>query len=174
MKAIPQEPVPDVVAGCLEACRRCGAAVAAIVEQNPSAFPSVSPHLRHCIDHFGLLLDGWRSGSVDYDARPRDRRLEQDPRSMREALDAITGALAALRTGDLTSPVTVTQSAAPGRPPLSLPSRLDRELVFLSGHTVHHIAIMVFAARATGVELPSWLAVAYSTEAHRESLAMNR
>jgi hypothetical protein len=38
---------------------------------------------------------------------------------------------------------------------------------------VHHIAIMVFAAREAGVELPSRLAVAYSTEAHRESVAMN-
>jgi len=92
---------------------------------------------------------------------------------MRDALDAIAGSLAAIRSTDLASPLTATQSAAPGRPPISSPSRLDRELVFLSGHTLHHIAIMVFAARAAGVELPSRLAVAYSTEAHCESLAMN-
>ena len=66
----------------------------------------------------------------------------------------------------------MTQSAAPGRPPSSSPSRLERELVFLSGHTIHHIAIMVLAARAAGVEIPSPLAVAFSTEAHRTSLAM--
>ncbi len=173
MKVIPQEQIPDVVAGCLEACLRCHAVVAAVVEHDPAAFPSVGPHLRHCVDHFGLLLDGWRSGSVDYDARPRDLRLERDPRAMRDALDAIACSLAAIRNGDLASPLTVTQSAAPGRPPMSSPTRLDRELVFLSGHTVHHIAIMVFAARAAGVELPSRLAVAYSTEAHRESFAMN-
>jgi len=173
MIAIPEKRVPDVVAGCLEACLRCHAVVAAVVEQDPAAFPSVGPHLRHCVDHFGLLLDGWRSGSVDYDARPRDLRLERDPRAMRDALDAIAGSLGAIRSADLTSPVTVTLSAAPGRPSLASPSRLDRELVFLSGHTVHHIAIMVFAARAAGVELPSRLAVAYSTEAHRESFAMN-
>lgn len=173
MNAIPQARVPDVVAGCLEACLRCHAVVAAVVDHDPAVFPSVGPHLRHCVDHFHLLLDGWRSGFVDYDARPRDLRLERDPRAVREALDAIAGSLAAIRNGDLTSPLTVTQSAAPGRPPLSSPSRLDRELVFLSGHTVHHIAIMVLAARAAGVEIPSRLAVAYSTEAHRESLAMN-
>jgi uncharacterized damage-inducible protein DinB len=172
MRAIPQHLVPDVVAGCLEACRRCGAVVDAIVDQDASAFPSVGPHLRHCIDHFRLLLDGWESGSVDYDARPRDSRLETDPRAVRDALDAIAGSLAAIDPGDLVREVKVTQSAAPGRPPLASPSRLERELVFLSGHTIHHIAIMLLAARAVGVEVPSWLAIAYSTEAHREALAM--
>jgi hypothetical protein len=68
--------------------------------------------------------------------------------------------------------LTVIQSAAPGRPPASSPSRLERELVFLSGHTIHHIAIMVIAARAAGVEIPLHLAVAYSTQAHRESYAV--
>lgn len=173
MKVSPRERVPDVVAGCLEACLRCQAVVAAVVDQAPAAFPAVGPHLRHCVDHFELLLDGWRSGSVDYDARPRDARLERDPRAMRDALDVIAGSLAEIRSADLTSPLTVTQTAVPGRPALSSPSRLDRELVFLSGHTVHHIAIMVFAAREAGVEIPSRIAVAYSTEAHRESVAMN-
>jgi hypothetical protein len=47
-------------------------------------------------------------------------------------------------------------------------------LAFLSGHTIHHIAIMVHAARAAGVEIPTRLAVAFSTEAQRDALAMNR
>jgi len=172
MNAIPQELVPAVVTGCIEACRRCEAVVAAVIDQDPEAFPAVGPHLRHCIDHFRLLLDGWRSGSVDYDARPRDLDLEGDPRAVSEALEAIAGSLATIRGDDLPSNLTVTQSAASRRPPLSSPSCLERELVFLSGHTIHHIAIMVLAARAAGVDVPSRLAVAYSTEAHRESLAM--
>ena len=166
--------VPDAVAGCLDACRRCESVVDAVVDQDLAAFPSVGPHLRHCVDHFRLLLDGWRSGSVNYDARPRDVLLEQDPEAVRGALAGIAGSLAEIENADLLKELTVTQSAAPGRPPLSLPSRLERELVFLSGHTIHHLAIMLLAAQAAGVLLPSRLTVAYSTEAHRESLAMNR
>jgi uncharacterized damage-inducible protein DinB len=127
--------------------------------------------LRHCIEHFRLLLDGWRSRSVDYDARSRDASAERDPRVVRRALEEIECALAAIGSDELSSELVVTQSAAPGRPPVASPSRLDRELVFLSGHTIHHIAIMVLAARAAGVEVPSRLAVAYSTEYHRESAA---
>ena len=174
MNAKSPEIVPDAVAGCLEACRRCELVVAAVVEQDPKAFPSVGPHLRHCVDHFRLFLDGWRSGSVDYDARPRDARLEQDPEAVRGALANIAESLAGIRNADLFNELTVTQSAASGRPPLASPSRVERELVFLSGHTIHHIAIMLLAAREAGVELPSRFAVAFSTAAHRDSLAMNR
>jgi hypothetical protein len=172
MKAASPERVPDVVSGCLEACRRCEAVVASVVGQAPAAFPAVGPHLRHCVDHFSLLLEGWRSGVVDYDARPRDPRLEQDPLAISEALNRIASSLGTIGHADLPSELTVSQSVAPGRPPASSASRLERELVFLSGHTIHHIAIMVLAARAAGVEVPSQLAVAYSTEAHRESFAV--
>jgi len=171
-KADSPERALDVVTGCLEACRRCEAVVASVVEQGPSAFSTVGPHLRHCVDHFIQLLEGWRSGLVDYDARLRDRRLEQDPRAVTAALDRIASLLRAIGRDDLSRELTVTQSAAPGRPPASSVSRLERELVFLSGHTIHHIAIMVLAARAVGVEVPARLAVAYSTEGYRESLAV--
>jgi hypothetical protein len=172
MESNPTERLPDVLTGCLEACRRCEAVVASVINQDPAAFPAVGPHLRHCVDHFHLLLDGWRTGSVNYDARPRDPRLEEDPAAIGHALDGIAGSLASLRTDDLARSLTVIQSAAPGRPPVSSPTRLDRELAFLSGHTIHHIAIMVLAAKAAGVEIPPKLAVAYSTEHYREPLAM--
>ncbi len=170
MSAAPAEHVPDVVIGCLEACRRCDTVVDVVVDRDPAAYAAVGPHLRHCVDHFRLLLDGWRAGSVDYDARARDRRLELDPSAVRRALAEIAAELSVICENDLLRPLTVTQSAAPGRPQLSSPSRLDRELAFLSGHTIHHIAIMAFAARAAGIVIPAELGAAFSTAAHRETL----
>ena len=173
MSAASETQVPDAVAGCLEACRRCEAVVAAVIDLHPGAFSAVGPHLRHCVDHFNVLLDGWRSGFVDYDARSRDPRLERDPRAVLTALLDITGTLSTIGRENLDDELVVSQSAAPGRPPASSPTRLERELLFLSGHAIHHIAIMVLAASATGVAIPSELAVAYSTAGHRESLAVN-
>lgn len=174
MNATSSSRAPDVVEGCLEACRRCDAVVASVVAQNAAAYAAVGPHLRHCLDHFRLLLDGWRDGAVDYDARPRDPRTERDPACAREVLRGIADGLAALGDVDLGRELRVTQSVAPGRPPVPSTSRLERELAFLSSHTIHHIAIMVLAARAAGVTIPAELAVAYSTEAHRSSLAAQR
>jgi hypothetical protein len=170
MNAMPPDRAPDAIEGCLEACRRCDAVIASVIAQNPGAYAAVGPHVRHCLDHFRLLLDGWPTGAVDYDARERDARAERDPVVAREVLRGITGGLAAIRPHDLAREIRVTQSAAPGRPPLASRSRLERELVFLSSHTIHHIAIMVLAARAAGVTVPAELAVAYSTESHRASL----
>lgn len=173
MNAMPPERAPDAIEGCLEACRRCEAVVESVLSQDAAAYSAVGPHLRHCLDHFTLLLDGWKTGAVDYDARARDERAERDPGLAREILRGIARELSAIGPRHLTVEIRVTQSAAPGRPPLASSSRLERELVFLSSHTIHHIAIMVLAARAAGVTVPSDLAVAYSTEAHRASLSAN-
>jgi hypothetical protein len=170
MSSIPPERGLDAVDGCVEACRRCDAVVLSILEQDAAAYAAVGPHLRHCLDHFQLFLEGWGAGGVDYDARPRDPRTERDPGVARGILrDIITG-LAAIGEEDLGRELNVTQSVAPGRPPLVSGSRVGRELAFLSSHTIHHIAIMVLAARTAGVEIPANLAVAYATDAHRVSL----
>ncbi len=173
MRGTPQE-APVAIQGCLEACRRCEAAAVAVVEQDASAYGVVGPHLRHCVEHFELLLDGFRSGQVDYDARPRRRQLERDPAAMLEALRTVATGLSGITASDLARPLTVLQTAAAGKPAVSTPSTLERELVFVSGHAVHHVAIMAFAARERGVTIPADLAVAFSTEAHRDSLAANR
>ena len=174
MSPSPPRVVPDAVAGCLDACRRLESVMDAVLLEDRAVFPLVGPHLRHCVDHFKLFLDGWRSGSVDYDDRYRDLELERNPEAARRALSAIAGSLAGIRIVDFSNALAVTQSAAPGRPPLSSPSRVERELVFLSGHAIHHVAIMLLIARAAGVAIPASLGVAYSTEAHLESLATHR
>lgn len=174
MSSHPPARVHDAVLGCLEACQRCLAVIDEVESIEPSAYPAVGPHLRHCVDHFRLLLAGAASGEVEYDARAREERLERDPGAMRHALRAIGDTLADLSEDDLGRALKVTQSAAPGRAPAAFPSRLDRELVFLSSHTIHHIAIMVLAARAVGVEIPASYAVAFSTEAHRDALVAKR
>ncbi len=156
------------IEGCLDACRRCEA----VVDHAGPAWGVLAPHLRHCIEHFQLLLDGQASGRVDYDARERSELLERSPDAMRQALGNIRDGLRGLSAADLARPLVVVQSAAPGRAPGSYPSFLERELVFVSGHAIHHIAIMALAAAASDVLLPPELAVAFSTEAYRESTVL--
>ena len=58
------------------------------------------------------------------------------------------------------------QTAAAGAEPVTVESNLERELVFLSGHTIHHIAIMALVIRERGVRIPEGLDMAFSTAAH--------
>lgn len=170
MIARPGPEAPDALEGCLESCRRLDAVIGSIVAQDPGAYAAVGPHLRHCLDHFSLLLDGWATGRIDYDDRPRDARLELEPSAARTALLDIVVRLTALTGADLAHEVQISQAAAPGRPPIAAASRLERELMFLSSHTIHHIAIMILSARAAGVAIPRELGIAFSTDVHRASI----
>ena len=154
---------PPAVQGCLEACRRCRELVETIAGQQPDAYAAVGPHMRHCVDHFLCLLRGVDSGAVDYDARARDPRLESEPQHFLNALESVVCQLQSVEASDLGRELRMRQEVGPGSF-REVGTNLERELVFLSGHTIHHIAIMTLLVEARGVELPPGLGVAFSTE----------
>jgi hypothetical protein len=162
--------VPAAVRGCLEACRRCQALLDHVTRSTAAerAYAAIGPHLRHCLDHFTCLLRGLDSGTVDYDGRERDPRLENDPQAYRVALDAIVERLARLEATTITRALWIRQAAAGGGEQVDSASSVERELVFLSGHTVHHLAIMKLLAGMHGVLVPGDLDYAFSTAAYLE------
>jgi hypothetical protein len=154
---------PAVIQGCLEACRRCRELVETIVEHEIRAYEGVGPQLRHCLDHFLCLLRGVDSGVVDYDARDRDPRLEQDPHYFLTIMDSVVRQLQSMDPAVLRRSLSLHQEVAPGGQSGQVDTNMERELAFLSSHTIHHIAIMSLLAEARGVEVPPGLGVAFST-----------
>jgi hypothetical protein len=129
--------------------------------------PAIGPHFRHCIDHYLCLLRGLDSGEVDYDARDRDERIERDPERFREVTTDVIGQLTRLNADSMQRPIRIGQLAAPESEPSYVASTLARELLFLSGHTIHHLAIVSLIARMRGIHIPERVSVAYSTAAYR-------
>ena len=162
---------PAAVRGCLDACRRCRRLLEHVTTSpaSPKAYAAIGPHLRHCVDHFTCLLRGLESGLIDYDERDRDVCLERDPAAFRRALDAIEQQLGQLEPRGIARPVRIRQAAASGGERADSASSLERELVFLSGHTVHHLAIMKMLAATHGILVPGDLDFAFSTEAYLEA-----
>lgn len=162
------------VAGCLEALDRCERLLDRIAasgdEVSCRAHAAVGPHMRHCLDHFVCLFRGLDGGAVDYDDRDRDEQVERDPTTMHGALEDARARLRVLPAGALDRTLTVRQTAAPAGRVAWTPSNVERELLFLSGHTIHHLATMLLIAGEHGIEAPSALGVAYSTEAYNDSL----
>lgn len=160
------------VEGCLEACRRCREVVDRVREAEAAVasatYARVGPHLRHCLDHFRCLFRALDDrGVIDYDARDRDAEVEIDPARFVRELDAVEVRLRKLTAVDLASATEVRQAAAPGGREATSTSNLARELVFLSGHTIHHLAIVRLLCEAGGVAVPEGVTMAYSTEAFR-------
>ena len=158
--------LPSAIQGCLEACSRCRALVDIVATRAaPAATPayrSIGRHLRHCVDHFVCLLTGLDTGIVDYDARDRDARLEQDPSFFLKALASVVRRLEAIDPTTIHRRLTLRQESAPDSRS-QMDTNVERELVFLSGHTIHHLAIMKLLAEGHGVELPEELFMAFST-----------
>lgn len=167
--------LPPAIQGCLEACRRCEALVGLTVPGGSPglAYAAIKQHLRHCVDHYQCFLQSLESGTVDYDARDRSELLAQDPERMQAALASIATKLRAIDPATFTRKLDVVQSASCGTPALTVESNLERELIFLSGHTIHHIAIMAILADRHGVKVPEELSVAFSTAAYLDRMTMD-
>ncbi len=159
------------MAGCIDAVRR-GLELTEHMDDEtytfaPEGHGSVGEHLRHCIDHFDCFFRDAESGTVDYDARSRSREVEVNRAAAQVVLGEILHGLENLSATSFEQSVRVRQTAAPGQPPLETESSINRELVFLSGHMVHHLALMVLIAERTGAAPSTELGVAYSTATFR-------
>jgi uncharacterized damage-inducible protein DinB len=167
---------PPAIEGCLEACRRCRILVDAVTAQDEStsrdAYSAIGPHLRHCLDHFTCFLRGFDSGTVDYDARDRDERQERDPQHFVRELDAIVERLQAIESGATRRTLEVCQEVTPDGRSRTVSSNAERELMFLSSHTIHHIAIMSLLAKGAGMTVPDDLGVAFSTASYMNRTAI--
>jgi len=163
------------VRGCLDACDRCERVVDAITpEMYSGALPgryAIGSHLRHTIEHFQCFLAGVTSGLVDYDARARDEDLERGIDRFREVLSDVRTALIRLDREPLSGQLKVRQIASLDSDPSEFSSTIERELAFLSSHTIHHLALVVHLCRELGVDLPDEISLAFSTAAHRQAAA---
>lgn len=164
----------DAVLGCAEAVGRCLALLddmdGATFVARPGGAASAGEHLRHCLDHFACFERGLADGCIDYDRRDRDPRVESDIERCRARFAAVRDFLVALDAGILPQPIGVRLTAAPGAAPSETGSTVERELAFLSGHTLHHLALAALTLRLSGAERQVD-AAAFSTAAHRDRRA---
>jgi hypothetical protein len=131
----------------------------------------IGAHLRHAVEHFICFIRGLEHGVADYDARDRDESIERDPERFREAIANVCRSMAAFTPEQLRQRIAIRQTAALDSEPSLLESTVERELVFLSSHTIHHLAVVVNLCREQGVDLPEDLALAFSTAAYRQTAA---
>jgi len=126
--------------------------------------------MRHVIEHYLIFLAAVEGGTVvDYDERNRDPRIEQELEFTRETLNSIQTRMGEVCREKLENAVQVCQIPATNAEPLIVHSTVERELVFLSSHTIHHLALMDLLAEIKGAPKSSDRAagVAFSTQDYR-------
>lgn len=133
---------------------------------------TLGQHTRHFIEFYQCLLQQLPSGTVNYDLRLRDARIEQDPGFARQAIEQVKKHLSPLLPAmPLTLAGKVTDS------PQGVPTNVARELIYNIEHTIHHLAIIKIGLKLVrpDLKLPETFGVAPSTLAHRkEQLCANK
>jgi uncharacterized damage-inducible protein DinB len=126
---------------------------------------SLGGHVRHVIEFFIELDRGYRTGDVNYDARRRDKAIEQQREVALTQLHRIAATLG--KENKVLSLTTAIEASDTG---FRVTTNYERELVYNLEHAVHHMALMKIGIRAlTALPLPESFGVASSTIRYRQA-----
>lgn len=128
---------------------------------------SMGQHVRHILEFFQCLTTGIAQGTIDYDARKRDRQIESSPVYARRVLQQLKLVLSQL---DTDRPLQLRQTYTP-ESSLQVSTNVGRELVYNIEHAIHHMAMLRIGVKLyqPQVQLPINFGVAYSTILHQQT-----
>ena len=106
-------------------------------------------------------------GILDYDARERDQRIEQDRTVALEITRDLIHQAGALSPEELERSVKVRCSVSCDPESPVVDSSLPREVMYAEIHAVHHYAIIKILCKLKGIQTPDSFGVAPSTLNHQ-------
>jgi hypothetical protein len=128
---------------------------------------TIGQHVRHIIELFQCLENGYDDAVVNYEKRKRDYRIETDRGFAASLLRKIYRNLnkpdkyISLEAEDYNETVKT----------VTIPSNYFREIAYNLEHTIHHMALIrVGVNEVSGIKLSDDFGVAYSTLKFRQQL----
>jgi len=128
---------------------------------------TIGKHLRHIIELFQSLENGYASGIVNYDKRKRDTQIENDKKFALSLLDKIRNGL---NKEDKELVLESCYDEDSGEI-MSIRTNYNREVAYNLEHTIHHMALIrVGIHEVSSIRLPENYGVASSTVRHRKTI----
>jgi hypothetical protein len=134
----------------------------------------VGGHVRHCLDHILALVNGTRSGVVEYDRRRRGTDVERCRVEAIRQIGDLTARLSALDDDVLEEPLLVECQIDPAGAMILTRSSVCREVAFVISHTIHHNAIVAQLLAGRHVALDARFGVAAATPLETQVAACAR
>lgn len=129
---------------------------------------TIGQHVRHIIELFQCLQQGYESGTVDYEKRKRDIEIETDKKFAAALLIKIFRELNKPNK-DLKLSACYDEHVTE---PVILSTNYYREIAYNLEHAIHHMALMrVGIAEVSDISLSEDFGVASSTIKHRKQCA---
>ena len=129
---------------------------------------TIGQHVRHIIELFICLDNGYNTGVVNYEKRKRDHAIETDKHFAASLLKSIYLTLDKVNK-DLVLEASFDDHSEES---VSINTNYYREIAYNLEHTVHHMALIrVGITEVSNIEVPSSFGVASSTIKYRQACA---
>jgi hypothetical protein len=129
---------------------------------------TIGQHVRHIIELFICLQNGYHTGMVNYEKRKRDYAIETDKDFAASLLQSIYLTLNKANK-DLVLETTGDEHSTEN---IAIPTNYYREIAYNLEHTVHHMALIrVGITEVSNIEVPNSFGVASSTIKYRQACA---
>jgi uncharacterized damage-inducible protein DinB len=129
---------------------------------------SIGAHVRHILEFYICLSEGFQTGTVNYDDQKRCSILESNPDHTKTVINELEDTFSenTLKNKPIVNIIEFNDQKIISQ------SSLNRELVYLIEHTIHHYAIINIALQThfTHVEVPQNFGIAYSTAKQKMAL----
>lgn len=131
---------------------------------------SAGEHMRHILDHFISLMNGYQQQLVDYDHRNRKSNIESDHQLALQQLRSIKQWILTLQESQLNKAFNIkTEVSISEKKSAHIPSTLARELAFVTSHAVHHFSIIAIAMQMQDLTLDKNFGIAPATASYLRS-----
>lgn len=131
---------------------------------------SAGEHMRHILDHFISLMNGYKLELVDYDLRNRRSDIETDHQLALQQLILIKQWVLSLNKTELKKEFNIkTEVSVSENLAAHIPTNLARELIFATSHAVHHFSIISIAMQMQDLTLDKSFGIAPATATHLRS-----
>ena len=126
--------------------------------------------VRHTLDHVDRLVEGYKTGVMNYDNRQRGTSLETNRAEGLESVRRLKKELGSMEAEAMNREVRVHILMDPSGPMLDLGSTLGREIGFVLSHTIHHNALLAAMGKNKGMQMEEDFGFAPSTLAFTGSV----
>jgi len=129
---------------------------------------SIGKHMRHLLEFFQSLEDGFASSEVNHEARKRNTDYENSRRNAFKALSkSIQNIKEKIMTEDLDQEVVFMQTLNITGRRISASTTIGREIMAVCDHVIHHFASIKMMAVQLGITLPKYFGVSTATIHHK-------
>ena len=129
---------------------------------------SIGQHMRHILEFYLLLVSGSFTGTISYDKRERNPRIENSLSFAIDTINLLIPAMGLLNTEDKV--LLEADYTTDGSTENKVNSSVGRELAYCIEHSIHHQALIRAVLIASGLPdvIDNNFGVAYSTIRYRE------